>query len=58
MARVDAEVHGDLDRLVEFGLGAVLDHFHCLIDRIKLRPIDPFAQLYRFFSQMCHGVTP
>ena len=36
MARIDAEIHRDLDRLVELGLGALLDHLHRLFERIEL----------------------
>src|SRR6185295_10711436 len=43
MARVDAEIHRDLDGLVELGLRALLDHLHRLFERIELGAIDALA---------------
>ena len=41
--RVDAEVHGDLDGLVELRLGALLDQLHGVIDVVGFRRVDAFA---------------
>jgi len=43
--RVDAEVHGDLDRLVELRLGARLDETHSLVDGVGLVAIDALLHL-------------
>ena len=40
MTRVNAQVHRHFDRLVELGLGALLDELHRFIERIKLVPVD------------------
>ena len=37
---IDAEVHRDLDRLVELRLGALLDELHRLLDRVGLVAVD------------------
>src|SRR5262249_56759338 len=55
VARVDAEIHCDLDGLIELRFGAVLDHFHRVVDRIELLAIDAFAGLGRALSVLCHG---
>ena len=43
VARVDAEVHRDLDGLVELRLGPLLDQLHRLVDRVELRAVDALA---------------
>ena len=43
VTRIDAEVHRDLDGLVELGLGALLDQLHRLVERVELRRIDALA---------------
>ena len=40
MARIDAEIERNLDRLVELRLGRVLDELHRLFERIELVAID------------------
>ena len=55
VARVDAEIHRHLDRLVELGLGPILDHLDRFVDRIKLGAINAFAELFSSFSEICHG---
>src|SRR5215207_780580 len=40
VARVDAEIHGDLDSLIEFRLGALLHQLHRIGERVKLRAVD------------------
>jgi hypothetical protein len=42
---IDAEIHRDLDGLVELRLGALLDHLHRLVERIELVAVDAFARL-------------
>ena len=57
VARIDAEIHRDLDGLVELRLGALLDHLHRFVERIELLAVDTFARLLRAFSD-AHGSTP
>ena len=57
MARIDAEVHRDLDGLVELRLGALLDELHRLVERIGLRGIDTLARLGDAFA-LCHDYAP
>src|SRR5262249_22511434 len=45
MTRIDAEIHRDLDRLVELRLGALLHELDRLVDRIGLRGVDALACL-------------
>jgi hypothetical protein len=40
---IDAEVHGDLDGLVELRLGAILDQLHRILDRVELGGFDALA---------------
>ena len=54
MLRIDAEIHRDLDGLVELRLGAVLDHLHRFIDRIELVAVDAFARFGDALAQFCH----
>src|SRR5262249_49322308 len=54
MARVDAEIHRYLDRLVELGLGPLLDHLHRLFERIKLGAVDALADGGGAFSEYGH----
>src|SRR5439155_8961015 len=44
VARVDTEVHGDLDGLVELRLGALLDELHRFVEAIKLDAVDAFLR--------------
>jgi hypothetical protein len=55
VAGIDAEIHCDLDRLVEFRLGPILDHLHRLFERIKVFAINALACFGRPFSKICHG---
>src|ERR1700691_3884292 len=57
MTRIDAEIHRDFDGLVEFGLGAILDHLHGLGERIELLTIDAFPRRARAFSNRAHAFT-
>src|SRR6202171_3478339 len=57
MARVDAEIHRNLDGLVEFRLGAFLDHLDGVRERIKLLAINALAGLLQTFSN-CHDRYP
>src|SRR3712207_5463780 len=43
MAGIDAEVHRDLDGLVELRLGAFLDQLHRVLDRVELGGINALA---------------
>src|SRR5204863_3528473 len=54
---IDAEIHRDLDRLVEFRLGALLDELDRLIERVGLRRVDAFAGLGDAFSST-HDQAP
>src|SRR5690349_4737358 len=56
MARIHAEVHRDLDGLVELRLGALLDELHGLVERIGLGGINTLAGLLDAFV-FCHGQT-
>ncbi len=58
VARVDAEVHRDLDGLVELGLGPLLDQLHGLVERVELVAVDAFAGRLRALSDMCHRSYP
>src|SRR5665213_549360 len=53
MARIDAEVHGDLDRLIELRLGALPDHLHGLDERIELLAVDAVESCLVALSH-CH----
>ena len=57
MLGIDAEVHRDLDGLVELRLGALLDHLHRFSERIGLGGIDAFASRFCAFSG-CHCPYP
>ena len=50
---IDPEIHGDLDGLVELGLGALLDQLDRLGERIGLVAVDAFAGGVHAFS-VCH----
>src|SRR5262249_41596137 len=54
MARVDAEVHRNLDGLVELGFRPLLDHLHRFLDRIELAAIDPLARRNGTFAELGH----
>jgi hypothetical protein len=43
VARIDAQVHGNLDGLVELGLGALLHELHRVLDPVKLCDFDAVA---------------
>src|SRR5207253_980649 len=57
VARVDAEIHRDLDRLVELRLGALFHQLDRLVERIGLRRIDALARLGDAFSD-AHDYAP
>ena len=50
---IDAEIHRDLDGLVEFRLGALLDQLDRFGERIGLVAVDAFARGLGAFSD-CH----
>ena len=50
MTRIDAEIHRDLDGLVELRLGALLDELHGLIECVGLLRIDALAGLGDAFA--------
>src|ERR1700730_17263955 len=54
MTRIDAEIHGDLDGLVELRPGAFLDHLNGFVERVELLPIDALAGLHNAFSVARH----
>ena len=54
MARIDAQVHGDLDGLVELGLGVLLDQLDRFLERILGVAVDSLARLAHAFSFLCH----
>ena len=58
VARVDSKIHRDLDCLVELRLGALFDHLHRLIQRIKLGAVDALADGSGTFSELGHGAYP
>src|SRR5207253_2411848 len=58
VARVDSKIHRDLDCLVELRLGALFDHLHRLIQRIKLGAVDALADGSGAFSELGHGAYP
>src|SRR5215213_4196014 len=43
MARIDAQVHRDLDGLVELRLGALLDELHRILDRVEFGRVETLA---------------
>src|SRR5262249_22303515 len=49
---------GDLDGLVELGLGARLDHVHRLVQRVELGAVDAVARRPRAFSEIGHFSYP
>ena len=53
VARIDAEIHRDLDGLVELGLGPLLDHLHRLLERIELVAVDALADGVRCVFRDC-----
>jgi len=58
LLRVDAELHGDVDRLVELGAGAFLDQRERGLDRIQLARVDLGADRLRAFGQARHVRPP
>ena len=58
LARIDAEVHGDLDGLVELRLGARLDQLHRLVGVVERRAVDAFVGLACKRFPCCHRSTP
>ena len=54
VTRIDAEVHRDLDGLVELGVGALLDQADGLGERIELGAVDALTGLDDALSDMCH----
>ena len=58
VARIDAEVHRDLDGLVELRLGALLDQLHRVVERIELGAVDALAGGADALSFVCHRALP
>jgi hypothetical protein len=58
MLGIDAEIHGDLDRFVEFGGRIGANQLDRLVDRIELRARHALAGLGDAFSDMRHDLTP
>jgi len=58
MARIDAQVHGDLDGLVEFRLGPLLDQLHRFRQWIGLVPINRRISRPESLSLACHDRYP
>src|SRR4051794_23312833 len=54
MARVDAEVEGDLDRLVELGLGVALDRLDRLGQRVEPGSVDGAQRRFETLAPACH----
>jgi hypothetical protein len=48
VARINTEVHGNLDRLVELGLGPFLDQLDSFIKRIELVAVNAFGRFQPF----------
>src|SRR6185437_10770828 len=57
MARIDAEIDRQFDRLVELGRGARLDQLDRFLDRIGFGGVDAFDRLLESLGE-CHGGYP
>ena len=57
MLGIDAEVHRDLDGLIELRLGPLLDHLHGFRERIGLGGVDAFTGSFCALSD-CHCPYP
>ncbi len=57
VARIDTQVDGDFDGLVELGRGASLDHLDGFIELVELVAVDAFAGLDQLLTNMCHLST-
>jgi len=55
---VDAELHGDVDRLVELGSGAVLDDGQRISQGVQLVAVDLALQGLGLLGERRHGVRP
>src|SRR5262249_44794091 len=55
VARINAEIHRHLDRLIELSFRPLLDHLYRLFQRIKLGAVDAFADSGSAFSKVGHG---
>src|SRR6266404_5354678 len=58
VARIDPEIHRDLDRLIELRLRPLFDHLHRLFQRIKLGAVDALADGSGTLSELDHGAYP
>ena len=58
LACIDAEVHSDIDRLVELGGGALLDQTQGVGDRIGLVAVNLGAQRLNSLGQLRHDYRP
>src|SRR5215212_7918681 len=58
MPRINTQIHGDLDRLVELGIGPFFHELHRFGERIGLAALDPLAVFLNPFSNLRHRTTP
>src|SRR5690606_22378416 len=58
MARVDAEIHRDLDGLVELRLGVTLGDPHRLVQRVALRAVEARIDAAQPLAVLRHGAQP
>ena len=56
VARIDAEIHRDLDGLVELRLRPVLDELHRLFERVKLLAVNGRERVTEPFAGLAHGL--
>ncbi len=56
VARIDAEIHRDLDGLVELRLRPVLDELHRLFERVELLAVDGRERVAEPFAGLAHGL--
>jgi len=57
VTRIDAQVHRDLDGLVELGLGGTLDEGDGLVQRVELVAVDVSVTRLQTLTDS-HGITP
>ena len=58
LLRVDAELHGDVDRLVELGGRAFLDERERVVERVQLGAVDLACERLLALGQLGHDQTP
>ena len=57
VARIDAEIERDLDRLVELRDRPLLHHLHRISERIELLAVDAVADLAVALARLAHATT-